>query len=207
MAGRIELITGPMCSGKSKELIMRRKFYQGSSIAPIILIPDLIKGSPNIKISDISGGEVVNMTMHDGHKYAAARIGNLEQTFDKIHGFQEGLDYYKNVTVAVDEVQFFDPSVVPILEQAAREWGWVVVCAGLDEDFAGRHWETVSEILAIADCLVRLRARCAVCGAPADRTQRLHLDGTPARADEPRIVVDDGSVRYEPRCWRCHVVA
>jgi len=81
-----------------------------------------------------------------------------------------------------------------------------VICAGLNSDFTGAGWETVEALRMVADADILLFARCAVCGGRATHTQRLHLDGTPARADEPRVVLDDGSVRYEPRCWRCHVV-
>ncbi|HHY45745.1 MAG TPA: hypothetical protein GX506_00400, partial [Firmicutes bacterium] len=144
MAGRIELITGPMFAGKTKELLMRREQHGRMLLTPPVRIPRVL-GTER---------EAFRFT-HDGRPYNAISCDNL--VFE-IHRLREDWEY-RPMVFAIDEVQFFPPEVVPVIERAAREWGWVVVCAGLDEDFAGRHWETVSEILAIADCLVRLRAR------------------------------------------------
>lgn len=189
MAGRIELITGPMYSGKTTELL-RRKNSEGMLLLPVFVPPEITR----LKVQ--------KRKTHDGKAYLVKGSEDLKDDIEVIRR-----DWPKeNVLLCIDEVQFFPPDVVPVIEKAAREWGWTVICAGLDRDFAGERWETTKKLADIADCVIRLRARCAICGALAERTQRLHLDGTPARADEPRVVLNDGSVRYEPRCWRCHQV-
>lgn len=195
MAGRIELITGPMCSGKSKELLMRRDIYNKTMLSRPVLMPPLF---------GTAGRKLFTHKMHDGQEYTAWRVEDMAATFEETRrNFGED----KRFVIAIDEVQFFPPEVVLIIERAAREWGWTVICAGLDRDFASERWEITSKLADIADCVIRLCARCATCGALAERTQRLHLDGTPARVDEPRVVLSGDGVRYEPRCWRCHVVA
>ncbi|HHV61128.1 MAG TPA: thymidine kinase [Firmicutes bacterium] len=192
MAGRIELITGPMFSGKTTELLMRKDYHQRSIVRSTkVLVPTLLGQK-----------EWIDLETHDGRQYQARCCADLEKLFLQMHDHKCKLP----VLVSIDEVQFFPPEVVPVIERAAREWGWTIICAGLLLDFKNEAWATTTGIYDIADTIISLRARCTICGALADRTQRLHLDGTPARADEPRIVVDDGSVRYEPRCWRCHVV-
>lgn len=202
MTGRIELITGPMFSGKTKELLMRRKAYNQPGIShPMIIVPQLIAecGVASIVFSE----DVRIFQTHDEHLYYGL-VCSPEELPTKI-GELCGPPK-PPATLCIDEVQFFPPEVIPVIERAAKEWGWTVICAGLDRDFAGERWETTKKLVDIADCVIRLRARCAICGNLAERTQRRHLDGTPARVDEPRIVINNGLVTYEPRCWRCHLI-
>ncbi|NPV80720.1 MAG: hypothetical protein HPY52_10670 [Firmicutes bacterium] len=198
MAGRIELITGPMFAGKTTELCRRLDWREKEGYnVPYIRVPSIL--TPTIVFE---GGNIMAKS-HDGEKRIVVPICDLEGEFidlKEIYGTSK-------VAVGIDEVQFFPPEAVPIIKRAAREWGWTVICAGLDYDFKRYEFSTTWELREIADVRIDMFARCAVCGGRADVTQRLHLDGTPARWDEPQIVLDDGSVRYEPRCWRCHVVA
>lgn len=196
--GRIELITGPMFAGKSKELWMRHGFYANKVglIASPVFVPGLfVSGGPELKM--------VRVQMHDGGTYIGKRAEDLQVEFDYLRERWPG----KLLVVCIDEVQFFPLEVVPVIEKAAREWGWTVICAGLDYDFKRYEFTVTWELRKIADVRIECFARCAICGERADVTQRLHLDGTPARWEEPQIVLNDGSVRYEPRCWRCHKVA
>ena len=101
------------------------------------------------------------------------------------------------------------------LEVAPGEWdavedivrqGRSVIMSGLDQDFAGRPFGVVPELLARADEVTKLTAICVVCGGEATRTQRLR-DGRPAHIDDELIVVGGiGDDAYEARCRRCHEV-
>jgi thymidine kinase len=99
--------------------------------------------------------------------------------------------------VGIDEVQFFDPSVVDVVEQLAAR-GVRVICAGLDQDFAGQPFDPVPQLMAVAEVVTKALAVCMVCGAPANRTQRLTVV-------TGRIAVG-GAQEYEARCRRCHVM-
>lgn len=204
MAGRIELITGPMFAGKTSELV-QRMFRYGKRGYQYVIVPSVVPTKNGY------------IGTHNNHWILAEKSGDLEATFVRIFQSEENRALAKNpdgiyvpgenpLAVAIDEVQFFPPDIVPVVEKAAREWGWTIICAGLYKDFANEFWETTWELIKVADCVIRLHAQCAVCGALADRTQRLHLDGTPARTDEPRVVLSGDGVRYEPRCWRCHEI-
>src|SRR5207237_6850779 len=74
--------------------------------------------------------------------------------------------------VGIDEVQFFGPEVVPICEELAGA-GKRLIVAGLDQDFRGRPFEPVPQLLAVAEYVTKELAICAVCGNPANRSQRL----------------------------------
>jgi thymidine kinase len=110
--------------------------------------------------------------------------------------------------VGIEEAQFFDDSVIHVVETLRRS-GRHVIGSGLNLDFAGRPFGSMPELLARADEVTMLSAICVVCGETATRTQRL-VGGRPAAVDDPLIVIggfDTPAVEtYEARCLRHHEV-
>jgi thymidine kinase len=96
--------------------------------------------------------------------------------------------------VGIDEGQFFDASVVDAAN-ALADRGIRVIVAGLDQDFRGRPFEPMPQLMAVAEYVDKALAVCMRCGAPANRSQRLV-------ATEDRVVVG-GAGQYEARCRRC----
>jgi len=70
-----------------------------------------------------------------------------------------------------------------------------VVIAGLDQDYLGKPFEPMPQLLAIAEYITKTRAICMVCGNPANHTQRLVSSGD-------RVLVGAQGV-YEARCRAC----
>ncbi|MFT5433156.1 MAG: thymidine kinase [Myxococcota bacterium] len=96
--------------------------------------------------------------------------------------------------VGIDEAQFFSSEIVDVCERLAN-LGKRVIVAGLDQDYLGRPFDPVPALMAVAEYVDKTLAVCVVCGAPANRSQRLVGSGT-------RVVV--GAVHtYEARCRRC----
>ncbi|NPV80813.1 MAG: thymidine kinase [Firmicutes bacterium] len=193
--GSVEVISGPMGAGKTTELLMRMEYQRRTAYVPNVIVPTTVAKSGRFKLA--------KMKTHDGREIVVHPVEDLEREFIDLHA-REG-QIKEPIAIGIDEVQFFDRSIIPVVERAAREWGWTILCSGLNYDFKGDFWETTWDLLNIADVDILRKGKCAVCGSPALCTQRLHLDGAPARRDEPRVVLDDGNVRYEARCWRCHV--
>ncbi|MDA8203076.1 MAG: thymidine kinase [Chloroflexi bacterium] len=110
--------------------------------------------------------------------------------------------------VGIEEAEFFEPGIVETVE-ALRSSGRHVIATGLNLDFAGRPFNSMPALLALADEITTLTAICMVCGETATRTQRL-VNGLPAAIDDPLIVVgglDRAAVEaYEARCTRHHEV-
>jgi thymidine kinase len=94
--------------------------------------------------------------------------------------------------VAIDEVQFFDESILKVVAKLARR-GIRVICAGLDQDYRGLPFGPIPNLLAIADRVDKIQAICAVCGSPAVKTQRVVNDS------EDQVVVGEADL-YEARC-------
>jgi len=70
-----------------------------------------------------------------------------------------------------------------------------VIVAGLDQDYLGKPFEPMPQLLAIAEYITKTLAICVRCGNPANHTQRLV-------ASTDRVVVG-GAEAYEARCRRC----
>jgi thymidine kinase len=96
--------------------------------------------------------------------------------------------------VGIDEAQFFGPDLVDVCNRLADE-GRQVIVAGLDQDFRGRPFEPIPELMAVAEYVTKALAVCMVCGAPANRSQRLVQR-------EARVLLGSNDA-YEARC-RAH---
>ena len=182
--GYIEVVVGPMYSGKSEELIRRLKRAKIAKQKIIVFKP---------QIDDrYSKKDVVS---HSGDSIDAIPINHASEIYDLI---DEDVQ-----VVGIDEVQFFDNEIVDIAVELASK-GVRVIAAGLDMDFKGEPFGPTPKLLAVAEFVDKIQAICSVCGQPATRSQRL-IDGKPARYNDPIIQV--GAVEsYEARCRKCHVV-
>jgi len=184
--GWIEVIAGPMFSGKSEELIRRvkRVMIAGQKVRVFKpLIDDRYHAS--------------DVVSHDGQRVQAEPLQNSAEILDAL------VEQKDLKVIAVDEAQFFDLELPAVLERAAQG-GVRVIVAGLDMDFRGEPFGPMPALLARAEFVEKLSAVCVQCGRSATRTQRL-INGEPARYDDAVILVG-AKEAYEPRCRACHVV-
>ncbi len=182
--GAIEVICGSMFSGKTEELIRRVR-------RAIIAKQTVQVFKPQI---DVRYG-VERVTSHNGLTVEAEPVGSPEEIL--------GLLRPQTTVVAIDEVQFFDPAIVPLCNKLADE-GIRVICAGLDTDFRGEPFGPIPQLMARAEEVDKLHAICVICGESATRTQRL-INGVAAAYDDPIVLVGASEV-YEARCRHCHEV-
>jgi thymidine kinase len=96
--------------------------------------------------------------------------------------------------IGIDEGQFFDVGLVAVCNKLA-DAGKRVIVAGLDQDFRGRPFEPMPQLLAIAEYITKTLAICVRCGAPANRTQRL--------VENPDRLLVGATDTYEARCRLC----
>jgi len=98
------------------------------------------------------------------------------------------------VVVALDEVNFFSKEIATVAQQLALA-GKRVICCGLDLDYLGVPFESTARLLAVADSVDKLAARCTQCGTPARRTYRI--------ADVKSRIYVGGAQDYDARCVDC----
>ncbi|WP_027623659.1 thymidine kinase [Clostridium lundense] len=182
--GWIEVIAGPMYSGKSEELIRRIRRAKIAKQKVQVFKPE---------IDDRYSKE--DVVSHCGDKEGAIPVKNARQILELI---EEDVQ-----VVAIDEAQFFGEDIVKVVNYIADK-DKRVICAGLDMDFRGEPFGYMNELMAIAEFVDKIQAICMICGNPATRTQRL-INGKPASYDDP-IVLVGAKESYEARCRKCHIV-
>jgi thymidine kinase len=183
-ASWLEVIAGSMFSGKSEELIRRVK-------RAVIAKQNVIVFKP--ALDHRYGRERV--AAHNGLHIDCIPVREPEEILGQVN---DDVD-----VVAIDEVQFFGPGIVPVCQLLVRA-GKRVIAAGLDQDFRGEPFGSVPILMALAEQVTKLNAICVVCGRAASRTQRL-IDGEPANYNDPIILIG-ATENYEARCSRCHEV-
>jgi len=174
-AGWIEVVAGSMFSGKSEELIRRLRRAQIARRKVQIFKPHL----DNRYSSD-------HITSHSAMQIEAENVGSSRELLEHVRPDTE--------VVGIDEGQFFDPELPAVCTMMADE-GRRVIVAGLDQDYLGKPFEPMPQLLAIAEYITKTLAICMVCGAPANHTQRLV-------ASTERVLVGAQGT-YEARCRHC----
>jgi len=174
-SGWVEVITGSMFSGKSEELIRRMRRAEIARQKVKIFKPRID-----------SRYEADHIVSHSDMKLPSEVVRSAAEIL-------EGVEDQTDV-VGIDEGQFFDASLVEVVNTLADR-GIRVIVAGLDQDFMGQPFEPMPELLAVAEYVDKTLAICMRCGAPANRTQRLS-------AGTDRVIVG-GAEQYEARCRHC----
>jgi thymidine kinase len=176
--GRLEIITGPMFSGKSEELIRRLKRAQIARLRVICFKPDVDLRYHGTAIAS-----------HSAQTLEAITVANVGELKDELFQELASVD-----VIGIDEAQFFDDSLVHFSLELVH-LGKRVVLAGLDTTFHGEPFGPVPNLMAVADEVVKLSAVCMVCGAPAIHTQRL--------TSNQEVVMVGATGVYEARCRAC----
>jgi thymidine kinase len=179
--GWLEVICGPMFSGKSEEMIRRLRRAEIAGQRVVILKP---------RIDDRY--DATDVVSHAGARMQAVTVSSAAE----VPGCAEGFD-----VVGIDEVQFLEETIVTYALDLANR-GVRVVVAGLDQDFRRLPFGPMPDLLSHAEFVDKLQAVCHRCGGPATTTQRL-VDGLPAPYSGDTVVVG-AAEQYEARCRDCH---
>lgn len=171
--GNIEVVCGPMFSGKSEELIRRVRRSQ--------------IGKLKVQIFKHGIDDRYHATKVVSHSAQSVEAIPVKEPIEIL---QKLLDSTR--VVAIDEVQFFDNSIIDVVNKLARR-GIRVICAGLDQDYKGKPFGPMAELLAIADNVDKIHAVCTVCGGAATKTYRKN----PKNSDT--VLVGETDL-YEARC-------
>ncbi|HVN49239.1 MAG TPA: thymidine kinase [Bacteroidota bacterium] len=173
--GWIEVVCGCMFSGKTEELIRRMRRAQIAQQKVAIYKPKI------------------------DNRYSAEHIVSHSEQSLIAHVVEDAAEILQSVddaqVVGIDEGQFFKANIVDVCEELANR-GKRVIVAGLDQDYRGKPFEPMPQLLAIAEYITKTLAICVVCGNPADRTQR--------KSAQHDLVVVGAKEIYEARCRKCH---
>jgi thymidine kinase len=173
--GWLEVIVGSMFSGKTEELIRRLRRAQIARQKVQIFKPHI----------DNRFG-VDHIVSHSEMKMPSEEVSASADLLGRVQADTE--------VVGIDEGQFFDQEL-PAVCNTLADRGLRVIVAGLDQDYLGKPFEPMPQLLAIAEYITKTLAICMVCGGPANHTQRLV-------ASRERVLVGAQGA-YEARCRHC----
>jgi len=184
--GGIEVICGPMFSGKTEELLRRLKRAQFAKQKIQLFKPKL----DNRYSED-------HVQSHDSTKLPCETIEHSSELLSKISDNAR--------VIGIDEVQFLDEGAISLLEKLAYR-GLRIITSGLDQDYRGEPFGLIPRLMSLAESVTKLSAICTVCGQPATRTQLLTQgddrgsEGALTKNDLGSPVLVGGKDLYEPRC-------
>lgn len=173
--GWIEVICGSMFSGKTEELIRRLRRAEIARLKVGIYKP---------RVDDRFSDQ--HLVSHSHLRIASTCVSSAAEILELARDVQ---------VVGIDEAQFFNLELVEVCQRLADS-GKRVIVAGLDQDYAGKPFEPIPQLLALAEYITKTLAICTRCGRPANRTQRLS-------GDSQRVIIGAGEL-YEARCRSCH---
>ncbi|XP_078257720.1 thymidine kinase, cytosolic, partial [Rhinoraja longicauda] len=173
--GQIQIIFGPMFSGKSSELMRRVRRFRVAQYQCL-----LIKYAKDTRYADD------DMVTHDRFAMHAVPATKLSEVY------HEAL---KSAVIGIDEGQFF-PDCVEFCEEMANN-GKTVIVAALDGTFQRKAFGNILNLVPLAESVVKLTAVCMNCYREAAFTKRLGV--------EKKVEVIGGMDMYRATCRLCYI--
>jgi len=177
VTGWVEVIAGSMFSGKSEELIRRLNRARIARQKVQVFKP---------KIDERYSKEEI--ASHSGQTHDSTPVTTAAEMMTLV------LD--ETEVVGIDEGQFFDMAIVDAVNSLAEQ-GKRVIVAGLDQDYTGKPFEPMPQLLSVAEFITKTHAICVRCGGTANYSQR-------TVESDARVEVG-ASDKYEARCRKCFV--
>ena len=179
--GWVEVICGPMFSGKTEELIRRVRRAKFAKQRVLVFKP-LIDNRFAVE----------KVVSHSEQEYQARPLNYSYEVFDS------GAMNESPKVVAFDEAQFFDPDLIEVVDRLAAQ-GRRVIVAGLDLDSNALPFGPMPQVMARAEYITKLQSVCMGCGEPGSRTFRT--------VESTEQVVIGGSESYKTLCRPCYLSA
>ncbi|KAG8189275.1 hypothetical protein JTE90_019035 [Oedothorax gibbosus] len=172
--GQIQVIFGPMFSGKTTELIRRLRRYEIAKNKCLI-----VKYANDLRYDSDS------IATHDRQCLAAIKSTTLTDLKELAANYS---------VIGIDEGQFF-PDTVSFAEEMANK-GKIVIVAALDGTFQRKAFGDILQLVPLAESVIKLTAVCMFCFDEASFTKRI---GT-----ETQVEIIGGTDKYMAVCRRCY---
>ena len=161
--GRLEVVCGPMFSGKTEELLRRVRRAHIAKLPVALFKPATDTRYDNVQVVSHDKNAMDSFVVPSSQ----AILDHIEEASQREPGRREGI-----AVVAVDEAQFFDDGLPAVCNELANR-GYRVVVAGLDLDYEGRPFGPMPALLALAEEVTKLHAVCVETGRAAHFSHRI----------------------------------
>ncbi len=191
---RLEVITGPMFSGKSEELIRRLRRFQYSGKKILVIKPKTDTRQENEIAAKILNPQTGVFEKADS--FPAINVDNP----DEVHPYLQNGDYD---VVAIDEAQFINAWLIDVLAwhlvwSVKQKKDTQIFISGLDMDAWRKPFGIMPQLMAMADNVYKVKAVCFSCGEEAMFTQKIG-------GSKQKIEIGSDKI-YEARCRKCHTL-
>lgn len=183
---KLEVICGPMFSGKTEELINRLKRCKIANQNVIVFKPIIDNRYKKKFITS--------------HSYQKISSFSIKKSYDILKIYFLMKNKYISV-IGIDEAQFFADSLINIVNLLLN-FSYRIIIAGLDQDYLGNPFGIIPKFLSIADIITKQCAICIKCGSTATKSQRLI---TPKSILTTNQILIGTFKHYEARCENCHI--
>lgn len=176
--GQIQVIFGPMFSGKSTELIRRLQRFKIARYNCLI-----VKYANDNRYTE---GE--SIATHDKQMLQAVnatKLNDLKNKFNIVDDYD---------VIGIDEGQFF-PDIVEFAEAMANI-GKTVIVAALDGTYQRKGFASILELVPLAEHVIKLTAVCMICFEDGSYTKRI--------TEDKEIEVIGGAEKYMATCRSCY---
>lgn len=177
----IDIITGPMFSGKTTELLRRLTILKEAGLYVLYITSTL---------------DTREFISHN------KSIKELDMAYCKSHDLKSIISYASVFNViGIDEAQFFD-DLPEFCTEMAEKNGTKVIVAGLNSDFKREKFGKICDLLPVCDNITKLYPFCALCAKEKILTPALFSKRTVV--SEEKVVIGDCH-SYLPVCRKCYV--
>ncbi|NCN25537.1 thymidine kinase [Candidatus Falkowbacteria bacterium CG10_big_fil_rev_8_21_14_0_10_37_14] len=179
----LEVITGPMFSGKSEELIRIIKRTQYAKLSYLVIKPLRDTRQDTVRARFLDHGKSKTLAEHPAHPV------NSSQQFFKL------LSEHQPIILIIDEAHFLGNWIIKAVNTLLKENDLRIYVAGLDQTAWGDTFGPMGDLMAMAHVVKKLTAVCFNCGQEATKTFKLFVGAS---------IVDPGDAeKYEARCLKC----
>lgn len=172
--GFLEIIIGPMFSGKTTHLVELYKKYIDSGVSVLAINYSADKRYHSSMLST-----------HDKIMIPCVFSDTLLDVMDKISLVD---------VILINEGQFFQ-DLFDVVESLVNHSKKRIHICGLDGDFKRKKFGQILDLIPLCDTVSKLHAKCLKCGRPGIFSHRV-------TNETDQVVI--GSDNYSPLCRRCY---
>lgn len=193
-AGYLELILGPMFSGKTSRLVEIYKQCKFCNISVTVI---------NHTIDNRYDDEL--LSTHDKIKIPCIKTERLsdiwtehidiDEDLSKIARVQDKFKVATSDVILINEGQFFEDLYEVVVEMLKRDKK-VYIC-GLDGDFERKKFGTILDLIPLCDKVHKLTSLCSLC---KDGTRGIFSMRLTSETEQTVV----GSENYIPVCRKCY---